>query len=49
MRGSSPWWLLVAIEQVSTIQLFVWEVVVWLLLRESFPQMVPTDDAKNYQ
>ena len=49
VRGSSPWWLLVAIEQVSTIQLFVWEVVVWLLLRESFPQMVPTDDAKNYQ
>ena len=31
VRGSSPWLLLVVIEQVSTIQLFVWEVVVWLL------------------
>ena len=30
--GSSPWLLLVAIEWVSTIQLFVWEMVVWLLL-----------------
>ena len=41
MHGSSPLLLLVAIERVNTIQLFVWEVVVWLLLWESFP----TDDA----
>ena len=47
--GSSPWWLLVTIERVSTIQLFVREVVVWLLLQESFPQMEPIDDAKNRQ
>ena len=40
--GSSPWWLLVTIERVSTIQLFVWEVVVWLLLRV-FPK-----DGANY-
>ena len=33
VRGSSPWLLLFAIKQVSTIQLFVWEVVVCLLLR----------------
>ena len=30
VHGSSPVWLLVAIKQVSTIQLFVWEVVIWL-------------------
>ena len=47
--GSSPWWLLVTIERVSTTQLFVREVVVWLLLRESFPHTAPTDDAKNRQ
>ena len=43
--------LLVAIEQVSTIQLFVWEVLIWLLLlsRLNFPQTAPTDDAKNRQ
>ena len=35
--GSSPWTLLVvAIEQVSTMQLFVWEVIVWLT-RHKFP------------
>ena len=32
MHGFSPVWLLVAIKQVSTIQLFIWEVVIWLLL-----------------
>ena len=31
VHGSSLLLLLVAIEQVSTIQLFVWEVVAWLL------------------
>ena len=45
MRGSSPLLLLVAIELVSTIQLSVWKVVIWLLLF-SFSQTVPTDDAK---
>ena len=34
--GSSPSWLLIAIERVRTIQLFVWKVVIWLLLF-SFP------------
>ena len=37
VRGSSSVWLLVAIEWVSTIQLFVWEVVIWLLLFSYFP------------
>ena len=32
VRGSSPWLLLVAIERVSNIQLFIWEVVIWLQL-----------------
>ena len=32
VHGSSPLLLLVAIERVSIIQLFVWEVVIWLLL-----------------
>ena len=32
MRGSSSLLLLVAIERVSTIQLFVWQMVIWLLL-----------------
>ena len=32
VRGFSSLLLLVAIEQVSTIQLFVWEMVIWLLL-----------------
>ena len=36
VRGSSLWLLLVAIERVSTIQLLIWEVVIWLLLF-SFP------------
>ena len=46
VRGSSPWLLLVTIERVSIIQLFVWEVIIWLL---SFPQTMPIDDAKNHQ
>ena len=37
MRGSSLWWLLVAIEWVSTIQLFVWEMVVYLYYESLFP------------
>ena len=36
VRGSSPLLLLVAIERVSTIQHFVREVVVWLLLRSPY-------------
>ena len=48
MCGSSPWLLLVAIERVNTIQLFFWEVVIWLLLF-SFPQTMPINDAKNRQ
>ena len=49
VRGSSLLLLLLfAIKRVSTIQLFVQEVVVWLLLC-SFPQTVPTDDAENRQ
>ena len=32
VRGFSSLLLLVAIERVSTIQLFVWEMVIWLLL-----------------
>ena len=47
VHGSPSWLLLVVIERVSTIQLFMWEVVIWLLL--SFPQTAPTDDAKNLQ
>ena len=47
VHGSPSWLLLVVIERVSTIQLFIWEVVIWLLL--SFPQTAPTDDAKNLQ
>ena len=32
-RGSSPWTLLVVtIDRVSTMQLYVWEVIVWLIL-----------------
>ena len=31
VRSSSPWLLLVAIERVSTIQLLIWEVVIWPL------------------
>ena len=46
VHGSSPWLLLVAIEWVNNIKLFVWEVVIWLLLF-SFPQVAPTNDAKN--
>ena len=39
VRGSSPWTLLViAIERVSTMQLFVWEAIVWLTSYK-----VPTD------
>ena len=50
VHGLSPWLLLFAIKQVSTIQLFVWEVVVCLLLQScSFLQTVPTNDAKNHQ
>ena len=41
VHGSSPLLLLVAIERVSTIQHFVWEVVIWLLLFSPFP----TNDA----
>ena len=37
VHGSSLLLLLVAIERVSTIQLFVWEVVIWLLLFSRFP------------
>ena len=48
VRGLSSWLLLVAIEWVNTIQVFVWEVVIWLLLF-SFPQTAPTDDVKNRQ
>ena len=46
VRGSSLVWLLVAIERVSTITLFFWGVVIWLLLFYflRFPQMMPTDD-----
>ena len=48
VHGSSPWMLLVvAIERVSTMQLFVWEAIVWLT--SSFPQTAPTDDAENCQ
>ena len=36
VHGSSPLLLLVTIEQVSTIQHFVQEVVVWLLLRSPY-------------
>ena len=32
VHGSSSVWLLVAIKWVSTIQLFVWKVIIWLLL-----------------
>ena len=38
--------LVVAIEQVSTMQLLVWEAIVWLTIREAFPQTAPTDDAE---
>ena len=41
VHGSSPLLLLVAIERVSAIQHFVWEVVIWLLLFSPFP----TNDA----
>ena len=46
VHGSSLVWLLVAIERMSTIQLFFWGVVIWLLLFYflRFPQMMPTDD-----
>ena len=39
VHGSSPWLLLFAIKQMSTIQLFVWEVVVWLT------SLFPTEEA----
>ena len=50
VRGSSPWTsLMVAIERVSTMQLFVLEAIVRLINRKS-PQTAPTDDAKkNHQ
>ena len=50
VHGSSPWTLLmVAIERVSTMQLFVLEAIVRLISRKS-PQTAPTDDAKkNHQ
>ena len=48
VHGSSLVWLLVAIERVSTIQLFVWQAVIWLLLFSS-PQTASIDDAKNRQ
>ena len=51
-RGLSPWLLVVvAIERVSTMQLFVWEAVNMAYLLIAFPQMAPTDDAekKNHQ
>ena len=35
-------WLVVAINRVRTIQLFVFETVIWLITR--FPQTAPTDD-----
>ena len=47
MRGSSSLLLLVAIKRMSTIQLFVWEMVIWLLLFSPFPQTTPTNDTKN--
>ena len=38
VRGSSPWLLLVvAFEQISTMQLFVWEAVVWLTSQYAIP------------
>ena len=38
VRGLSPWWLLVvAIEQVSTMQLFFREAIVWLTSNQLFP------------
>ena len=40
--------LLVAIKRVSTIQLFVWEVVIWLVFSLS-PKTTPIDDVKNHQ
>ena len=50
VRGSSPWLLVVvAIERVSTMQLFVWEVGRYSLSLSVFPQMMPTDDAENCQ
>ena len=50
VRGSSPWTLLaVAIEWVSTIQLFVWKTIVWLIRLACFPQTASIDDAENRQ
>ena len=50
MRGFSPGILLVvAIEQVSIMQLFVQEAIVWLTSRNSSSQMAPIDDAENRQ
>ena len=46
VHGSSSVWLLVAIERVSTIQLFVWEMVIWLLLFYSLN--FPTDGANRW-
>ena len=48
VRGSSPWTsLVVSIEWVSTMQLFVRKVIVWLINRKRFPQTTPTDDAEK--
>ena len=38
--------LVVAIERVSTMQLFIREVIVWLT-SHNFPQTAPTDDAEK--
>ena len=36
------------IDRVRTIQLFVFEMAIWLIIRR-FPQTTPTDDVLNHQ
>ena len=46
-HGSLAWLLVViAIEQVSTMQLFVWEAI-WLISRSSSPQTAQTNDVEK--
>ena len=41
--------MVVAIERISTMKPFVWEVSRYGLSPYDFPQTVPTDDAENCQ
>ena len=47
-RGLSPWLLMVvAIEWVSTMQLFVRDAIIWLTKLRTFPQTAPTDEVEK--